>query len=272
MFTEEDVVPSIHEIGIPIPKSYHEFESIVCDYFSNRFLAEFQKYGVQGQNQDGIDLIWNNIGVQCKNYQKAKLTEAKLESDIIKAESITPQLTHLFIVTTAPRDVKIQSYINKRSRKFPIEIYYWDVIENFLMQNPQVKHLYYPEIQNDTDEFIDIFLEKCIKYSLYDNMCNNDFISMFREESFLAIDNLKEELKHLINSEESIRVDKNVIYDVGDMIFHLQYIAHELAMAATPNANGVSIPRFPYEKKEEIEKQILDSRNEICRIYAKYKF
>lgn len=265
-------MPSTHEIGIPIPASYQEFESIVCDYFSKRFLNEFQKYGVQGQNQNGIDLIWNNIGVQCKNYQTTKLTEAKLENDIRRAECITPQLSHLFIVTTAPRDVKIQSYINNRSRKFPIEIYYWDVIENFLMQNPKIKNLYYPLQQSDTDEFIYIFLERCINYSLYDIIYNNDFIRTFREEVFLCIDNLKEELKCLVNSKESIRVDKNVLNDVLTMIYHLEYITHQLAMAATPNANGVSYPRFPYEKKEEIEKNILESRNEICRIYIKYKF
>lgn len=265
-------MPSIHEIGIPIPPSYQEFESIVCDYFSNRFLNEFQKYGVQGQNQAGIDLIWNNIGVQCKNYQTTKLTEAKLEDDICRAECITPQLTHLFIVTTAPRDVKIQSYINNRSRKFPIEIYYWDVIENYLLQNPKIKNLYYPVQQSDTEEFIYLFLERCICYSLYDIMCNNDFINVFREESFCGIDSLKEELKCLVNSKVSIRVDKNVLNDVLTMISHLEYITHQLAMTATPNANGVSMPRFPYEKKEEIERQILESRNEICRIYIKYKF
>lgn len=265
-------MPSIHEIGIPIPPTYQEFESIVCDYFSNRFLNEFQKYGVQGQNQDGIDLIWNKIGVQCKNYQMTKLTEAKLESDISRAEHITPQLSHLFIVTTAPRDVKIQSYINNRSRKFPIEIYYWDVIENFLMQNPKIKNLYYPVQQNDTDEFIYMFLDRCINYSLYNIICNNDFISMFRVESFFNIDNLKEELKCLVHSKASIRVDKNVLNDVLTMISHLQCITHHLAMTATPDANGVSIPRFPYEKKENIEKQILESRNAIYSIYIKYKF
>lgn len=265
-------MPSIHEIGLPIPPSYQEFESIVCDYFSNKFSNEFQKYGVQGQNQDGIDLIWNNIGVQCKNYQKTRLTETKLEADISRAETIIPQLSHLFIVTTAPRDVKIQNYINNRSRKFPIEIFYWDVIENFLMKNPQIKNLYYPVQQSDTDEFVCIFLERCIKYSLYDIICNNDFISTFRAESFCDIDNLKEELKCLVNSKASIRVDKNTLNDVLIMISHLEYITHQLAMTATPNINGVSRPRFPDEKKEEIEKQILESRNEICRIYLKYKF
>lgn len=265
-------MPSIHEIGIPIPTSYQEFESIVCDYFSNRFLNEFQKYGVQGQNQDGIDLIWNNIGVQCKNYKTTKLTEAKLESDIIKAEHIIPPLSHLFIVTTAPRDVKIQRYINNRSKEFPIEIYYWDVIENFLMQNPKIKSLYYPVQQNDTDEFIYMFLEKCVNYSLYDILRNNDFISIFRAESFMNIDSLKEELNCLVNSKESIRVDKNVLNDILTMISHLQYITRQLAMTSTPNVNGVSIPRFPHKKKEEIEKQILESRDEICRIYMKYKF
>lgn len=265
-------MPSIHEIGIPIPPSYDEFESIVCHYFSNRFLQEFQKYGRQGQNQNGIDLIWNNIGVQCKNYRITELTEAKLEVDISRAEGITPPLTHLFIVTTAPRDVKIQNYINNRSRLFPIEIYYWDVIENFLMLNPKIKNLYYPIQQNDTEEFIYLFLERCIYYSIYEIMKENDFISMFKEESFCNIDSLKEELKCLVNSKISILVDKNILNDVLIMISHLEYITHQLAMAATPNANGVSIPRFPYEKKEEIEKQILESRTEICRIYIKYKF
>lgn len=140
------------------------------------------------------------------------------------------------------------------------------------MQNPKIKNLYYPVQQSDTDEFISLLLERCVNYSLYDIICNNDFISVFREESFLCIDTLKEELKCLVNSEESIRVDKNVLNDILIMISHLQYIAHQLAIATTPNANGVSIPRFPDERKEEIEKQILKSRNEICRIYNKYKF
>lgn len=265
-------MPSIYEIGVPVPPSYQEFESIVSSYFSDRFLKEFQKYGRQGQNQDGIDLIGGDMGVQCKNYGIAKLTESILESDICRAERITPQLSRLFIVATAPRDVKIQNYINKRSRIFPIEIYYWDVIEKFLMTHPQIKNLYYPVQPNDTEEFVNIFLETCIKYSLYQIMRNNDFISGFREEAFLNIDNLKEELIDLINSKESIGADKKVLNDIGTMISNLQYITHQLAMTSTPALNGAATPRFPYESKEKIEKQILESRNEICRIYYEYKF
>lgn len=70
-------MPTISEIGLPLPPTYQEFESIVCDYFTHTFKIPFQKWGRPGQAQYGIDLLGGNIGVQCKNYINTPLTIQK---------------------------------------------------------------------------------------------------------------------------------------------------------------------------------------------------
>jgi len=267
-------MPTEYEMGLKFPQNYSEFESIVCEYFSYVYNTPFQKYGRQGQCQSGIDLIAENIGVQCKNYGIAKLQVNNLESDISAAEQIQPKLNHLYIVTTAPKDVNIQNYIRNRKSEFTVEIYYWDVIQAFLLTNPEIKDMFYPKenFLDDTDLFIHKFLELCVKYYLYDTLCNNDFISPYRKEAFFNIDNLKEELTALLHSEIAIKVNKKVLNDINILIGNFEYITSIASISSTPNNNGVCIPHFPIENKVEIEKNLVENRDEAYGIYYKYKF
>ena len=91
-------MPSIYQIGLPIPKDYSEFENMVKEFFCNKYGCVFQKYGRPGQKQSGIDLICGTIGVQCKNYYNTQLTIPLLRKEY-------------YIVTTAKRDVVIQDYV-----------------------------------------------------------------------------------------------------------------------------------------------------------------
>ena len=104
-------MPSIYQIGLPIPKDYSEFENMVKEFFCNKYGCVFQKYGRPGQKQSGIDLICGTIGVQCKNYYNTQLTIPLLRKELENAKKITPCLTEYYIVTTAKRDVVIQDYV-----------------------------------------------------------------------------------------------------------------------------------------------------------------
>ena len=108
-------MPTISSSKVPSPKSWDEFEEITLSAAKLRWNStDFYRYGRQGQKQDGVD-IWGydgkrHIGVQCKNTT-GELGLAVVETEIANAEKFMPKLEHLYIVTTAPRDAKLQKSV-----------------------------------------------------------------------------------------------------------------------------------------------------------------
>lgn len=265
-------MPSNYQIGLPIPRDYDEFENMVKLYFNSKYNVEFQKYGRSGQSQSGIDLISGSIGVQCKNYFNTLLTIDIIEKEINKAEKIIPPLTEYYIVTTAQRNNKIQNYIRNKKSNMKIEIYYWDVIENFLLQNMNICKLFYPAdtIRNTTQEFIEEYLRLCYNYDFYRIFQNANLTGAIRQELFISIDNLKEDLLDLINSEKRLGVDEKVYFDISIFIQNLCGITETLAIISTPNEHGISKPKYSIHEKEKIINEIEESCKKLQEIYFYY--
>ena len=54
-------MPSIYQIGLPIPKDYSQNLEYVKEFFCNKYgWWSVSVYGRPGQKQSGIDLIWDN--------------------------------------------------------------------------------------------------------------------------------------------------------------------------------------------------------------------
>ena len=81
-------MPSIYQIGLPIPKDYSEFENMVKEFFVINMDVCFKKYGRPGQKQSGIDLICGTIGVQCKKYYNTQLTIPLLRKELENAKRL----------------------------------------------------------------------------------------------------------------------------------------------------------------------------------------
>ncbi|MBP1920109.1 hypothetical protein [Youngiibacter multivorans] len=267
-------MPTISQIGLIPPEVFEEFEDIVCDYFSNILSLQFQKWGRQGQKQNGIDLIGGNIGVQCKNYRTKKLTIEIIENDVLLAEEISPSLSKLYFVTTAKRDAKIQQYFRSRKGKIPIEIHYWDLIENFLLQNPKVKDLHYPkeiEINND-QTVINQFLRLCNVYNIYTAIYEVDYINPYGDDIIYEADVFKAEMTALINSDISIGVNKEILRDLENFKNIYSRMISKATMCSCPNGAGMSIPNIWFEYIESHRVFFVDHRTKLSVIYSKYKF
>lgn len=152
-------MPTISSSKVPSPKSWDEFEEITLSAAKLRWNStDFYRHGRQGQKQDGVD-IWGydgkrHIGVQCKNTT-GELGLAVVETEIANAEKFMPKLDHLYIVTTAPRDAKLQKSVREISQKhskagdFRIDVLFWDDICNDLAKDEDVFFGHYPQFKSD---------------------------------------------------------------------------------------------------------------------------
>ena len=114
-------MPHIPQGELPVPNSSDEFEDIVWDVYSRRWKdPSAKRYGSSGQAQQGVDiygrpagLAGKYVGVQCKRYRDGKLTRAKVEEEIAKAEEFSPTLAEYIIATTEHRDAKLQEAVRE---------------------------------------------------------------------------------------------------------------------------------------------------------------
>lgn len=133
-----------------VPNNWDLFEDLVCDLVRQEFKnPNFQRYGRQGQAQNGIDIfgVTGNglIGIQCKNLTK-KLTP-KIVRDIIRdARNFSPTLTTLVIATTSSRDNKAFDACIEANQNpdnlFETTIWFWQDILAKMKDYPRlvVKH------------------------------------------------------------------------------------------------------------------------------------
>ena len=267
-------MPTLAQEGLPIPETFEEFESIVCDVFTSMFGIQFQKWGRKGQKQEGIDLIGENIGVQCKNYQTAKLTTSLIEADIQKAEQLMPPLSRLYIVTTASRDVTIQKYIMQRKGNLYVELYYWDVIERYLLQNEQIlKCHYFNSISTDnTQNFINEFLKLCNKYSISEAIYDVDYVSPYRDYILTNIECFGYDAEELINSDISIDVKKKILKKAKSFRDTLDNILKLAVQIGYPNGNGYCVPSVSSSERKKIENFFFENRQFLSEIYSEFKY
>lgn len=151
-------MPTYADMKIPPPKSWDEFEAIVCSAAKNRWKsADFTQHGRQGQRQDGVDVYGKDdkgrlVGLQCKNTCSG-VTSRTVDDEISKAESFRPQLEHLYIVTTMETDKTLQAFVRERSDlrksagKFEISILFWrDVWHDLTLEEGRLFQ-HYPQLR-----------------------------------------------------------------------------------------------------------------------------
>lgn len=152
-------MPTFASSNLPPPKSWDEFEDIMLDVAKFKWdRVDFQRNGRLGQAQEGVDVYGqdendNYIGIQCKNTVQG-ITFKLIEEEVAKAEKFEPELTKLYIATTAPRDAPIQKQVRqlsetrKLSRKFSISILFWADIASDIASNETFVFKHYPQFSN----------------------------------------------------------------------------------------------------------------------------
>lgn len=115
-------MPTLADLRVPPPRSWAEFEDIVCSAAKNRWCnPDFTHHGRQGQRQDGVDIYGGDhkerlVGIQCKNTWDG-ITLKTIEDEILKAESFQPRLKFLYLATTAETDKNVQRSVREISAK-----------------------------------------------------------------------------------------------------------------------------------------------------------
>ncbi|KQT60571.1 MULTISPECIES: hypothetical protein [unclassified Aureimonas] len=169
-------MPTLSASNIPTPKSWDEFEDIAVAAAKLRWgTPNSFRNGRTGQAQNGVD-GWGTtpsgrrIGLQGKNTVGG-VTQATVLSEITAAESFQPSLDELYVVTTAPRDARIQHAVRMISDtrtaagQFTVAILFWDDIASDLMLDDDVFFRHYPQLRSLDDaarEHDDALAEKLL--------------------------------------------------------------------------------------------------------------
>jgi len=134
----------------PKPTSWNEFEDIVTDIIALQYPSmSINRYGRQGQTQNGIDILLSNpninIGVQCKNINSLSLNDIdKIINDI----KLNTDIIIIFVSTD--RDLNIINHVVNMMKQISkqIQIQFWEVIINHLSTYNLIEK-YYPQFFND---------------------------------------------------------------------------------------------------------------------------
>jgi len=208
--------------SIPPPAHWQDFESLCWDLFSVALnLSETKRYGRPGQAQNGVDIFGKSkeyngwVGLQCKKkktYPQTQLTEGEILQEVEKARSFTPSIVHYIILTTAPRDAKIQSFVaeistqNQESGQFSVEIYFWNDIEDLLRKHPDILKQHWSfakaadaiqkigeKLENGQRKICDILTTEIrqISNTITSDLVGHELSNEYREE----LETVKKELK-----------------------------------------------------------------------------
>ncbi|WP_423455955.1 hypothetical protein [Ottowia sp. VDI28] len=151
-------MPTLADLRMPPPRSWDEFEAIVCSAAKNRWdNPEFTRHGRQGQRQDGVDIFGQDdkgrlVGLQCKNTLDG-LTAATISAEVEKAESFKPALQQLFVVTTADTDKHLQEFVRDLSEQrskagtFEVAVLFWPDVWADLTRDESRLFQHYPHLR-----------------------------------------------------------------------------------------------------------------------------
>jgi hypothetical protein len=122
--------------SLPKPKNWQDFETQIRELFACVLNdPNTQKNGRSGQEQNGVDVYGYRtehclVGVQCKQKLEKQVTDEELLAEVNKAKNFKPKISEFFLVTTAPRDQKIQETARQITRDLaqtdhPIRVVVW---------------------------------------------------------------------------------------------------------------------------------------------------
>lgn len=273
-------MPTQSEMKIPVPQSPDEFEKICLDYIKSNYPnAHAERYGRQGQEQYGVDIVDDKFSllVQCKRYfvsasttasKKAKELIDQIKNDYEKAVQFFSGFQSFIIMTSFDRDARIQDAIPKIGTD--ISVIFWDTIEEYLCSHTDIMKKHYPQLFSDTDSIQDntaTFISEVEAFVSFEERSNIDalrkhhqaakkaglYLSQFsnKKETILQLLSLLDELfPDIVQS----RMTKNV-RDLEDQI----HIISE-------NGPQRLVQYFDDESKEYVEVSELD---EDCDEYGR---
>lgn len=138
----------------PKPRDWATLEDMAADVFSRKFGSyNLQRYGRQGQSQNGIDIVGpcpdGLVGIQCKHHPTGNISVAEIDGEITKSEKFSPILSEFFVVTSADRDTHAHEHVLSSSKhrqqhdKYPVHIKFWQDICDWLAEYPDLVYKHF---------------------------------------------------------------------------------------------------------------------------------
>lgn len=149
-------MPSIR-FRYPIPQNAADFERL-CLQLLRRYwnCSALELFGRAGEKQHGIDILDFSGADQIKAAQ-CKLKEAsrtlrpiEIRSEVEKARSFKPNLSHFALMTSARVSTQTQRVLMEINREhnraglFSVELIAWDQVQDLLDAFPEVAEEFYP--------------------------------------------------------------------------------------------------------------------------------
>jgi tetratricopeptide (TPR) repeat protein len=134
---------TLSNTSLPKPKYWQDFEDktrvlIACVLND----PNTQQNGRSGQKQSGVDVYGYRsadhlVGVQCKKKFEKEVTSKELRDEVNKAKTFKPKLAEFVLITTAPRDQKIQESarliteeLTKTDHPMHVSVWGWEDVED----------------------------------------------------------------------------------------------------------------------------------------------
>ena len=148
-------MPSPPTTDLPRPRSWDEFEDICADVLKRMWDDPYiVRNGRSGQRQHGVDCYGfpkhlggasakKFAGAQCKETDE--LTIEVVQKEVEKAREFKPGLTEYLVMTTAPRDSKLQENVRTQSWPFDrVHLMFWDDISLELSGHDDLLQKHFP--------------------------------------------------------------------------------------------------------------------------------
>lgn len=144
----------------PKLKNWQDFEILCKDAMSKKLSINFSQFGRHGQKQNGIDFYAQDystdtiLAIQCKNTNR--LTIEQIRKDMEKIKNLKMTIKTLYFMTSSNRCSILQEQTTNIST-IPVEIIFWEDIEEILNDYPEIVSKYYPNHHDNqtTLEFFD---------------------------------------------------------------------------------------------------------------------
>lgn len=144
--------PLMAHLNFPPPSDHQAFERLIQALASPIFRTyEANRYGGNGQKQHGVDVLVREqdgqfVGIQCK-LTVGRLAIGTVKAEVAKAEKFSPPLRHYVLATTAPSNAVLQSKVAALpQKKFSVEVWSWDEINNYINRHAGVAQEYVREV------------------------------------------------------------------------------------------------------------------------------
>lgn len=266
-------MPSLSTYSLSLP-SAREFENLMRDFAEIRYQGQASLYGRSGQKQYGVDIVvtcldGKKICIQCKNWGR-ELKNSDIDSMITEVEKFSTNISLFVIAVTTKTDANIQRYVYNLSEKriieqtFPIEIIFWEEIEQVVKVNKSLLRKYYPELYinldksrqklqmypnsiSDKKELRNLFLNAVSKWNIL-NMLFVDPFAGFEIQLVIDTDCFEIEMKEIMNKALVISGKKSYA-KIAEFLTIFSNYCNYISMIAEPVNKSMLIVRNSFERE-----------------------